>query len=199
MVKTSFIFMVFSIFIFQAFGQKTTQKISFGESFDLKIGYLGEFITHPGLNTEIMAPYKLQIKTKNDRQKWKYLSAGFGIYNHQQNHVGTFLLVSHGSKRIYKNGFMLGSSLGVGYFRYFYNSATFEVGDNGEISRVRLAGKGQIMFDMSLEVGQDFFRKSNVPLGWYIRPRLFFLAPHNTTFLPRVALEAGIMYKIKIN
>ncbi len=166
--------------------------------YHLRVAYFGEFITHPGFKLGVETPFSVRLKEKKriTKEKSKLLAASVGMYHHVDNHYGTFLLTEVGGKGTRPKGFTTERWMGIGYFRSWLASPTFEVDDNGEVDQLTGAGRNRVMLSFAYGIGWDLSRHG-LPLRWNLKPTLFLEIPYNNTIMPRVAWEMGVSYRIK--
>ena len=179
--------------------QKKYVKQDLMTNLNLKGSYFGEFVSHPGFKLGVETPYAVRMKEKRrvTKEKSKLLSASLGFYHHVDNHYGTFLLAEAGRRGARPKGFTTEHWVGLGFFRSWLASPTFEVSDDGEVNQVIGAGRNRLMLSMAAGWGWDFSRSLNIPIVFNLKPTLFFEIPHNNAIMPRVALDVGIIYLLK--
>ena len=162
---------------------------------EVKLSYFGESITHYGLK----GAYALTLRaTDRDTRKGKPInhayafSPGVAIYRHPQNHIGIIILPELSYKRKRETGGFIEAGLAPGLFKTFLEGKTFEVSPEGELERVRLAGRLAFLPTAFFGFGNDLSTKKDQSLSWYARIILMKQIPYNASSLTRFAIELGI-------
>lgn len=190
----SIIFFVFSVGVMAQEDEK---------NFSLHWSYFGETITHPGTKIGVDYPLrttkisKLKKSGKTfDKQKQIIVGGNLGVFYQRRYNTSLFLNAEVGYRRIKKKGSKLDFLFGVGYLKSFLNEDTYEVSDNGEVNRVRLAGQSSFLSSISVSFGKDFGFTGSSPWGYHIKPSLYFQMPYGQVKLPHFVLECGVSYTI---
>lgn len=162
----------------------------------LNVSYFGSHFTHPGLKLELekVTWEKNYVKAKRQRSKRHevFLAPSIGFYNHWRYQKGFFLQATPGYRHIGHRGFTKEVRIGFGLLQTFVPN-TFEVGENGELSRNRFAGNTYFMPSVSLGLGKDI---PDSPWGYHIRPMVFWYMPHFAKPTMNFVLEAGVSRRL---
>ncbi|SDL11293.1 hypothetical protein SAMN05421823_104409 [Catalinimonas alkaloidigena] len=163
-----------------------------------RIAYYGETVTHYGLKVGTQYPLKTSERLKKTEARvtrnWLF-TPGVALYRHPQNHVGLVVAPEITYQRLGPKGGLLEAGIAPSYFRYFLEGQTYRVTPSGELQKKAWAGRSTFLPTLSLGIGKDLSVKKRIPLAWYTRLNWSVQVPYNASFLPRVALEAGIIKK----
>lgn len=175
-------------------------KIEFGGS------YCGNNLWNPGLKFKMEYQWKEFVKTKlkvkkgeeiNKTKKREILFQGdVGLYWDPRSHVGAYTTYGIQYRKTGNKKFQY--SLGVnplGYYRSFLPE-TYEVNENGEVSKVFLPGNSYYAPSFSLGMGREREAKASLK-AWYLNLDLMILYKYNANFVPLVFLEYGYRFNIK--
>ena len=193
---------IFFIFIISnTFGQDTLRNHNFS---GIGLSYYGENFSHYGIKitTEFPLLTSDKVKTKNsgkivNKRRDIFINGNIGGYFHKQNNVGVFIVGELGYRKTRKKGFKYEFILGLGYLHTFLQGDTYEVNDNGDIKRVRLAGQSNLMIPISIGLGYDFNYNYKKPISMSIKPGLFIQYPYNIAVAVRPTIDFGIYYHFK--
>lgn len=156
---------------------------------NLKLGYFGESITHYGLKAGYEKPF-----SQNGR--WLYAGA-LAVFRHPHNSVGIILSPELEWRRMSSKGRFIEATFAPSLFHYFYEGKTFRVNKEGELEKIPLAGRTAFLPTISFGFGKDLSVKRSLPLMWYSRVSVMRQFPYNASSLTRVAIELGIIKKLK--
>jgi hypothetical protein len=169
----------------------------------ISISYFGETITHYGLSLGAQYPlhtWHRQKERRNGGLKTRDHAWVAGLhlaaYRHPRNHYGLILFPTLGYTRTKTKGAFFQTGISMGYMRVFLNGEAYRVNPEGELQRVRLASRGAFLPGVYIGWGKDLSKTMGIPLIWHVKPSLLLQVPYNTTVLPRLTLEAGIIYKL---
>lgn len=163
----------------------------------LRVAYFGETVTHYGLKVAYEYPIISRIKSSNTARKEFLITPGLAVYNHPHNHVGIIFSPELAYQRTGRRGGVFEVSLSNSYLRYFLAGQTFEVGENGEFQRVKMAGRGAYLPTVSVGYGRDLSVRHHRSLAWYARLNLIQQRPYNASELYRFGIECGIRKSLK--
>ncbi len=88
-------------------------------------------------------------------------------------------------------------SPGLGVSRTILASATFNVHDNGDVSKVPFAGNYYALLSVSGSVGYNFSVRGNLPGKIFLKPGLISLLPYSKLLYVRPTVEFGYVWNIK--
>lgn len=170
--------------------QSTFSRFIYNEKVAVKLCYFGELGLHPGL--EIGTDYTLT------KRKWMTIhwDTGIGAYWHRWNHTALFAKSSIGARFHFWSAFV-DVNAGVGYMHSFLAGTVYGKSDNGGVEEVRNLGSSHFIPNASLLFGWDGTRRRKLPVTIYLGPEVYLQSHFNHTFLPHVAVKAGITYKFK--
>ncbi len=193
-----FILLVFSFFFSGLYGQDTLQTRlinGFG------VSYYGENLSHYGL--QLSTEYSLWNRNiKKAQSEYKiihkrkefFVIGNIGGYIHKQNHVAVFLNGEIGYRKIFENGLKYELLLGLGYLHTYLQGNTYEVSDDGDVTKVNLAGQSNLMVPVSFGIGYDFNILYDQPFSINIRPGFFVQYPYNIAVAFRPTVDIGFYY-----
>lgn len=171
----------------------------------VSVSYFGNFIFDPGFKLGIERQLLTIQKTRNKsngkikinrHQFFNTLNLGY-YYTKEQNDTW-FLNTELGYRKTRKSGFKTEVLLGVGYLRTFLTDETYEVDNNGNVSKIKNAGSNYIMPSLSFGIGYDnSIKHPKFPIAVSFRPNLFFQYPYNSSLLTHIATEINLSYKFK--
>jgi hypothetical protein len=166
------------------------------------VSYFGETITHYGLS--VGADYPLHMwhrekERKNGKLKTRDYAWVTGLhlaaFRHPRNHYGVILNPTIGYTRTKTKGAFFQTGISLGYMRVFLDGETYQVNSAGVLERARLASRGTFLPGVYMGWGKDLSRSIGIPIIWQVKPSFLLQIPYNTTVLPRIALEVGVIYK----
>jgi hypothetical protein len=202
-IKFFTVLSVASLLSTSAFNQKLSSDTT-KKPLAISVSYFGETITHYGLS--VGAEYPLHMwnrekERKNGTLKTRDYAWVTGLhlaaFRHPGNHYGVILYPTIGYTRTKTKGAFFQTGISMGYMRVFLDGETYQVNSAGELERVRLASRGTFLPGVYMGWGKDLSRTTGIPIIWHVKPSLLLQIPYNTTVLPRMALEAGVIYKMK--
>jgi hypothetical protein len=74
---------------------------------------------------------------------------------------------------------------------------TYNVSDNGEISKVTAAGYNYAMLSIAGGFGYDFSKKTGTDVKAFFKPSLIFMAPYNSFVYFRPTVELGAVFSLE--
>jgi hypothetical protein len=166
---------------------------------DIKASYIGS-IVYPGFKIGIEKPYKiLQVDKKKSWGtktifKERYWTLNLGYYHHATFHDNLYLLAEWQLRRQKSNGIFFEFAPGLGYSRTFLGGTTYNVDDNGGVSKVSAAGYNYAMFSIAGGIGYDFSKKTDLDFKAFLKPSILVMAPYNSFFYVRPTIELGIIF-----
>ncbi|TVQ09628.1 MAG: hypothetical protein EA361_15170 [Bacteroidetes bacterium] len=80
--------------------------------------------------------------------------------------------------------------------RTFLASATFEVDDRGNVSKVPMAGNYFALLSISGSVGYNFSVRGNLPGKVFLKPGIIFLFPYSKLAYARPTVELGYLWNL---
>lgn len=175
--------------------------------------YYGENLTHPGLKIGAEYVYKYKMKegrkfslinaddfTEHFSERRPFRQKGVRLnlagYYHRSNHTGFHLSAEIVKRRITRRKWTREFTAGVGYLRTFYFVPTYEVSDDGDVSKVPLAGRNYLAPQFSAFLGKDYTLRYNNVVSVYGGLTLFVLIPYNHLFNANYCFELGMRYKL---
>ena len=102
-----------------------------------------------------------------------------------------------GFRKTRKKGFKYEFLVGVNYLHTFLQGDTYEVGNDGAVKKVNLAGQSNLMIPFSFGLGYDFNYYYKKPISVCIKPGFFIQYPHNIAVAIRPTIDIGIYYYFK--
>lgn len=166
----------------------------------LRVAYFGETVTHYGVKAGYQHSLWQQSIPKEDglfAQKSLLANLSLILYRHPKNHVGLILAPEIGYQHIGKKGGMVEVAVSPSLFRTFLEGKTYEVGANGDLEKLSLAGRWAFLPTVSLGFGRDLSVKHDLPITWYARANIMQQRPYNDSALLRFGIEAGIITPLK--
>jgi hypothetical protein len=168
----------------------------------LSVSYFGETITHYGFSVgadQTLHAWHRQKQRSDGTLKTRDHAWVAGLhlaaYRHPRNHYGVIVYPTLGYTRTKTRGAFFQTGISLGYMRIFLDGETYQVNAGGELERVRLASRGALLPGVYIGWGKDLSRTRGIPLIWQVKPSLWLQMPYNTTVLPRLSLEVGVIYK----
>ncbi|MCG8577230.1 MAG: hypothetical protein MI810_20270 [Flavobacteriales bacterium] len=194
-VNHFFLLICFCLIATSVFGQRLKPNY-------VSVSYLGEMITHPGLN--ISAHYRIKswdkkrVK-KNDTQIKKdrsiNLSPSLKFFYHKryQNGLSSAINLNYHSLR---NGkWTFGTGIGVGYLRTFIPN-TFVYNENGTFEK-KISGHNYVSSNIFLSWGRKINSLSNNPMEVYIKPQYWIAFPNFPNTVSYFMFEVGLTIDLK--
>ena len=174
-----------------------TEKTSFWERSDFKIGYYGNLVFVNGLSIGSEYLWKERLKVKQRKKGEKQIfhqvllngSLGYATNFSTKTDNGLSLYSGLIFRRLNPKGKQINFELNpLGYYRSFLPE-TYEV-KGEEVSKVFLPGRSY--YAPSLAIGLGKTRKGNrIRTGWYFNLRCTLRTPYNAGVLPTFSLEYG--------
>jgi hypothetical protein len=187
--------------ISNTFGQDTLRNHKFN---GIGVSYYGEYFSHYGLRitTELPLLTKDKVKTKNsgkivNKRKDVFITGNIGGYFQKRNNIGILIGSELGYRKTRKKGFKYEFLFGLDYLHTFLQGDTYEVGEDGDVKRVKLAGQSNLMIPFSVGFGYDFNYYYNRPISVCIKPGFFIQYPYNIAVAIRPTIDFGIYYYFK--
>jgi hypothetical protein len=167
--------------------------------FILKFSY-NTSIIYPGAGAGLEYIIKTGEKLKKDGSKIKtdeFISGNLAFYHHPTFHDNIYFTSEWGKRRIKNKGFCYEFSAGPGFSRTFISGTTYKVDDDGNISKIRLAGYYYGIITVGSGAGYDFSVKKRLSLAVISKMNFLFMFPYNSTIYIRPVLELGFRYRFK--
>jgi hypothetical protein len=168
------------------------------------LSYFGENFSHYGLKitTELSLLTKDKVKTKNsgkivNKRKEIFITGNIGGYFHKRNNIGVFIGSELGYRKTRKHGFKYEFLFGLDYLHTFLQGDTYEVNDDRDVKRVKLAGQSNLMIPISIGFGYDFNYYYKKPISVSIKPGFYIQYPYNIAVAVRPTIDFGIYYHFK--
>ena len=168
------------------------------KAYHVKIAYNGGMIVNPGLSAGIQYSLLGGTREKKRGPVSQELRVGLaaGFYRHRRLHTGLSAGPEINWIRTGPKGFQFGIGLGLGYLKTIIPN-TFEVGDDGQVSRDRFSSTDHLFFSYGIRLGKSLRISRERNLEWYLHPKILHQTPYfyktNRYFL----LEAGVNFKIQ--
>ena len=198
-MKTTLLFTFFLVLFSLSATAQETELIS---NTGIRGAYMGSVI-YPGFHVGIERPYKLSLTdtlaAKRSRTVYRQncLVYSLGMYHHKTFHTNFFLQVEWIRKRQRSRGFYFENGFGTGISRTFLDGATFTVSDDGEVSKVSMAGNYYWITSVGGSIGYNMKMKYNKPVSVYLRANLIVMVPYNGLIYPRPTIELGGIYSLQ--
>jgi hypothetical protein len=168
----------------------------------LKMSYLGS-VTYPGFKIGIEKPYKVIVVEK--QRSWgtktilkeRYWTLNLGYYHHPNFHDNLYLLAEWQMRRQKSNGWFFEFAPGLGYSRTFLSNTTYNVAENGTVSKVSAAGYNYAMFSIAGGFGYDFSKKMGTDLKAFFKPSILVMTPYNSFVYARPTFELGVVFSLE--
>jgi hypothetical protein len=199
-MKKAFAILILSTILQFANAQNTT-KVDLPQV-GLKTSYLGSII-YPGFKIGIEKPYKVTVVEK--QKKWgtktilkeRYWTLNLGYYHHPTFHDNLYLLAEWQMRRQKSNGWFFEFAPGLGYSRTFLGGTTYNVDDNGGVSKVSAAGYNYAMLSIAGGFGCDFSKKTGTDVKAFFKPSIIVMAPYNSFVYARPTVELGVVFSLE--
>jgi hypothetical protein len=165
----------------------------------VKVSYMGSLL-YPGFKIGIEQSYK--IRQLNKKKSWgtktifkeRYWTLNLGYYHHTTFHDNLYLLAEWQLRRQKSNGLFFEFAPGLGYSRTFLNGTTYQVDDDGGVSKVSAAGYNYVMLSIAGGIGYDFSKKTDLDIKAFLKPSILVMAPYNSFLYVRPTVELGIIF-----
>lgn len=122
------------------------------------------------------------------------LTTSANWYHHPTFHDNTYLTLGLLNRRTTAKGFFRETSAEIGVSRTFLGGTTYQVTDEGRISREKAAGHYYAAATVGAGLGYDFGHTGALPLALYSKLNVLVLFPYNNTLYARPTLEVGLVY-----
>ncbi len=168
----------------------------------IRVSYMGS-VTYPGFKVGYELPYTQTLISKDKRSgariftKERSLNVNFGMYHHPSFHDNYFLQAEWNLRRQKSKGMFYEFTPGMGASRTFLASATFNVDDSGDVSKVPMAGNYFALLSVSGSVGYNFSVNGNLPGKIFVKPGFIFLFPYSKLAYARPTVELGYAWNLK--
>ena len=170
-------------------------------SSNINFSFNGSLI-YPGIRFGIEIPvnsFNLTRKSHTGIEKPilkdRFISCNSGWYHHPGFHDNLYFTVEWRMRRINKYGFFTEFSTGPGYSRTFLGGTTYQVDNNGKVSKIKSAGYNYALAIAGGGLGFDFSKRKRVPLSAFSKFDILTMFPYNSTIYFRPILELGLIYK----
>jgi hypothetical protein len=197
-MKKLFAIFLVAHWLYFGYAQNTVSMPEIG----LKASYLGS-ILYPGFKIGIEKPLKV-IQVEKEK-KWgiktiskeRYFTLNLGFYRHKTFHNNLYLLAEWQMRRQKANGWFFEFAPGLGYSRTFLGGTTYNVADNGEVSKVSAAGYNYAMLSIAGGFGYDFSKKTGSDVKAFFKPSIIVMAPYNSFIYLRPTVELGVVFSLE--
>jgi hypothetical protein len=166
----------------------------------LNVSYFGKSVTRPGIKVGTSYTYhgfKPRFHENGDSvTRQLVLLPNIGTYFHFENHYGLFVNAETGFRVVYPKGLFWQVEAGAGFLRTFLAGKVYEVNDQGEVSRIVLAGSNQFMPSAGITLGKNLAEREKLVSAFFGRIGGFLQYPYNTMWLPSITLELGITFNL---
>jgi len=160
--------------------------------FNLGGGYFGQTVSYPGL---VLEAEREQMFSENVSIP---IRLDLGFYSHPRYHNGAFLDLNVGFRQYFKSGFFLEEGIGAGVLASFLNSdEVYRVDDSGLVSEGSRTNPVDFMPSITLGLGYNLTKDSGKQNLIWVRPKLYWQAPHKTVSTYNFALQVGFTHTIK--
>lgn len=161
----------------------------------LSVSYYGNTFIHEGikLSADWMWLEIQKSKGKKDKEirRQLYTSPYLSYYSHTGSHKGVQIGADALWRRCKPKGWFREAGVGIGYFRRFNSGETWEVADNGEVSKVGGSSRGYFTYGFSVATGKEFTLENEMTLAPFIRLNTNILLGYNTSSLLHANFEIG--------
>lgn len=166
----------------------------------ISVGYMGEFISHPGLKLAFNYSLHNWPKTKTTRKgdartlnRSLLLSPAIGCYYHKNYQTGFFFHPELTWKREKENGRFRAVSIGIGYLQTVV-PRVYEY-KNGKFSKTTLANS-YVFGSMAYQLGGRLSYVEKHEIDYYIKPQLWLAKPGFPQSTGYFMFEAGLIFKV---
>lgn len=159
----------------------------------VSLSYFGEYLTHTGLRLGGLHIWLPAEDATSHLSHWT-TAAFVTHYRHRRNHSGTLLTIQGGRLYQGQKGLRLQAGVELGYMLSQLDGEVYAWNGNS----IEAAGKASSHLSWGLSGGIGLHLKPalKLPLSAELLPHLFFQAPYNTLFVPRMALEIRLSYHL---
>jgi len=169
----------------------TTLGASAQTHFNIGGGYFGQNITYPGF---VLEAEREQMFSENVSIP---IRLDLGFYSHPRYHNALFFDLNAGFRHYFKSGFFLEESIGAGVLASFLNSdEVYKVDDSGLVSEASRANPVDFMPSITLGLGYNLTQDSGKQNLIWVRPKVYWQAPHKTLSTYNFALQVGFTHTI---
>ncbi len=169
---------------------------------NLNIALFRPMISHSGYKLGFEYPlltFRKEKQKRNGVHKQKerqyFATANLGGFYHRRHQLGLFLNTELAFRNTGNKGFVKECFAGIGYLRTFLPNPTYQVNDQGEVSRKRLAGHHYFIPILSFGVGKSLQKLLKKPVTFHLKQSTFLYIPENYLFAGNFALEFGVTYR----
>jgi hypothetical protein len=160
-------------------------------------------LKYPGLKVgaDYLLVSKMVAKAKrNGERKTIYrhrsITTNLGFYYHEDYNANVFLQTGYQWQRINQNGWFSSFEPQIGISRTIIDGTVYRVGDDGAVSKRKMAGDFYFAPSLAAGFGKDFSVKNPAnPLSLFAKATLFTNLPYNNFVVGRVMVEVGAGYK----
>jgi hypothetical protein len=183
------------------FAQSADSVSTVRKSSNLTVSYNSSLI-YPGTRFGVEFPLETIFFTKINRSGKKkdfirdrFVTSGFSWYHHPEFHDNLYLTGGWTMRRTKSNGFLTEFSPEIGLSRTFLGGTTYQVDENGIVTRKKLAGYIYALVSIGGGIGYDFSIVKRKPFAIFSKFNVLMMFPYNSTVYLRPAAEIGIIYK----
>ena len=140
--------------------------------------------------TEIRKSGKERNFTKD-----RFITAHLSWYHHPAFHDNVYFTAGWTMRRTTMSGFFTEFAPEAGLSRTFLGGTTYQVDDNGEVTREKFAGYYYALVSVGGGIGYDFSKTKQKPFLVFSKLNVLMLFPYNSTIYLRPVMEIGLIYK----
>lgn len=170
-------------------------------SSNLVLSYNSSLI-YPGARMGVEFPVKTILITKinksgkeKDFTQDRFVTSNISWYHHPAYHDNLYFTAGWTMRRTKAKGFFTEFSPEVGISRMFNGGTTYQVDNNGNVTRKRLAGYYYAVVSVGGGIGYDFSKTKQKPFLIFSKMNVLMMFPYNSTIYLRPAVEIGLIYK----
>jgi len=171
------------------------------KSSNLVLSYNSSLI-YPGARMGVEFPVKTIYITsinrsgkRRDFTKDRFVTSNISWYHHPAYHDNLYFTAGWTMRRTKAKGFFTEFSPEVGISRTFTGGTTYQVDNNGNVTRKRLAGYYYALISVGGGIGYDFSKTRQKPFLIFSKFNILMMFPYNSTIYLRPAIEIGLIYK----
>ena len=164
----------------------------------IKAQVLGSII-YPGLQLGYERPYQVTKGMSGNATKYykeRYIAGHLGFYHHARFHTNLMLQGEWIARNQKTKGFFYEFNTGLGISRTFLAGPAYEVNEQGEVSKIPLAGNWFAMLSVGGAAGYNLRLNQKQDFTIFSRLRGLFFFPYNNVLYGRPSLELGLTYHL---
>lgn len=171
------------------------------KSSNLVLSYNSSLI-YPGVRMGVEFPVKTIYITsinrsgkRKDFTKDRFVTSNLSWYHHPAYNDNLYFTAGWTMRRTKAKGFFTEFSPEVGLSRTFTGGTTYQVDNNGNVTRKRFAGYYYALISVGGGIGYDFSKTRQKPFLIFSKMNVLMMFPYNNTIYLRPAVEIGLIYK----